>query len=153
MYVQDVSEMCVSVPRGTYFEQRTTAHVISETTTAYAQSCPSLLMRHSYLPFSPRQWSYLQTSHFLCIFDCNSAVGSERRLRMRSHILFVLGTLCLVLARRHCELYPDHRSQYQHTVQHAPLCATASHLHDACTVAVLRSKKSLRERVGTLTHG
>ena len=52
-----------------------------------------------------------------------------------------------------CQPYPDHRSQHQHTVQHAPHSATAPDLHDACTVDVLRSKKLLRKRVVTLAHG
>ena len=38
------------------------------------------------------------------------------------------------------ELYPDHRSQHQHTVQHAPHCATAPRSSDVCTADVLRSK-------------
>ena len=39
-----------------------------------------------------------------------------------------------------CRSKPAHRSQHQHTVQHAPLCATASYSHDKCTADGLNYK-------------
>ena len=39
-----------------------------------------------------------------------------------------------------CRSSLAHRSQHQHSAQHAPLCATTSHSHDTCTADVMSYK-------------
>ena len=77
---------------------------------------------------------------------CNIAMRS-----VASEFLFSFFSCdCLGWKRKRVSvnLNPDHGSQHQHTVQHAPLCATASHLHGR-----VHRRRFLRSKIAAQKSG